>query len=100
MADAVLKRLRGDTPIRDPPKMMVDATMVDAVKLWATILLESTRVLVFTLLMVREPALFWIFAEPKTTWLTVGAEIVLVTWRIPIVAPVVAWTEPVLRYGV
>ena len=47
--------------------MMVDARRVDAVKLWATILLESTRVLVFTLLMVREPALFWILAEPKTT---------------------------------
>jgi hypothetical protein len=45
----------------------------------------------------RLPAGFWMLADPRRTWETVAAEIVLVTSRIPMVAVCVAWTDAVLR---
>ncbi len=69
----------------------------DVCKLCNTKVLDSVRVFAAILLTVIFPLGFKIWAELKITWLTVGAEMVLVITRVPTVAVLAVCMSPVLK---
>jgi hypothetical protein len=74
--------------------------MEDVCRLCKVKAFDRVNVLAAILLTVMLPLGLMICAALKITWATVGAEIVLVTTRVPIVAVLAVCRSPVLKYVV
>ena len=77
-----------------------EARMEDVCRLCKVKAFDRVSVFAAILLTVMLPFGLMICAALKITWLTVGAEMVLVTTRVPIVAVFAVCIKPVLKYVV
>ena len=75
-----------------------EARIEDVWRLCRVKAFDRVRVFAAILLTVIFPFGLMIWAELKITWLTVGAEMVLVTTRVPTVAVLAVCMAPVLKY--